>query len=120
MSNADYDPAYNTAVTIMNDRVDGAGFTGASVMPQGGDLIVVTVPGKDYCSAPEILRVLCRSCCLRMSGLSWCAGQRGPERWRADRAPQGRALLEVMADRRRRGAAIRRSITPAPMTVRWR
>jgi len=25
MSNADYNPAYNTAVTIMNDRVDGAG-----------------------------------------------------------------------------------------------
>jgi preprotein translocase subunit SecD len=36
----------NTAVSIMNSRVNGAGFNGATVVPQGTDLINVTVPGK--------------------------------------------------------------------------
>ncbi len=36
----------STAVTIMNNRVNGAGFTGATVVPQGGKLINVTVPSK--------------------------------------------------------------------------
>ncbi len=35
-----------TAVSIMNSRVNGAGFNGATVVPQGTDLINVTVPGK--------------------------------------------------------------------------
>jgi preprotein translocase subunit SecD len=35
-----------TAVSIMNSRVNGAGFNGASVTSQGTDLINVTVPGK--------------------------------------------------------------------------
>jgi preprotein translocase subunit SecD len=35
-----------TAVSIMNSRVNGAGFNGASVISQGTDLINVTVPGK--------------------------------------------------------------------------
>ncbi len=35
-----------TAVSIMNGRVNGAGFNGASVTSQGNDLINVTVPGK--------------------------------------------------------------------------
>ena len=35
-----------TAVSIMNGRVNGAGFNGASVTSQGSDLINVTVPGK--------------------------------------------------------------------------
>jgi preprotein translocase subunit SecD len=36
----------NTAVSIMNSRVDGAGFNGATVTSQGTNLINVTVPGK--------------------------------------------------------------------------
>lgn len=36
----------NTAVSILTSRVNGQGFTGASVQKQGTDLIVVTVPGK--------------------------------------------------------------------------
>src|SRR6202035_4990304 len=36
-----------TAVSIMNSRVNGAGFNGATVVPQGTDLINVTVPGKN-------------------------------------------------------------------------
>jgi preprotein translocase subunit SecD len=36
----------STAVSIMNSRVNGAGFNGATVVPQGNDLINVTVPGK--------------------------------------------------------------------------
>jgi preprotein translocase subunit SecD len=35
-----------TAVSIMNSRVNAAGFNGATVVPQGTDLITVTVPGK--------------------------------------------------------------------------
>jgi preprotein translocase subunit SecD len=35
-----------TAVSIMNSRVNGAGFNGATVVPQGNNLINVTVPGK--------------------------------------------------------------------------
>jgi preprotein translocase subunit SecD len=35
-----------TAISIMNGRVNGAGFNGASVTSQGNDLINVTVPGK--------------------------------------------------------------------------
>jgi preprotein translocase subunit SecD len=38
--------AMNEAVKIMEDRVEGAGFNGASVQPQGSDEIVVSVPGK--------------------------------------------------------------------------
>ena len=34
------------AISIMNARVNGAGFTGAQVEQQGGDNIVVTVPGQ--------------------------------------------------------------------------
>ena len=36
-----------TAVSIMNSRVNGAGFNGATVVPQGTDFINVTVPGKN-------------------------------------------------------------------------
>ena len=36
----------NTAVSVMNSRVNGAGFNGATVVPQGTSLINVTVPGK--------------------------------------------------------------------------
>jgi preprotein translocase subunit SecD len=36
----------NTAVSIMNSRVNGAGFNGASVTSEGTNLINVTVPGK--------------------------------------------------------------------------
>jgi preprotein translocase subunit SecD len=35
-----------TAVSIMNSRVNGAGFNGATVTSQGNNLINVTVPGK--------------------------------------------------------------------------
>jgi preprotein translocase subunit SecD len=35
-----------TAISIMNSRVNNAGFTGASVEQQGNDIITVAVPGK--------------------------------------------------------------------------
>ena len=35
-----------TAVNILNDRVNGAGFTEASVVPQGNNIINVSVPGR--------------------------------------------------------------------------
>jgi preprotein translocase subunit SecD len=35
-----------TAISIMNNRVNSAGFTGASVEQQGNDIITVAVPGK--------------------------------------------------------------------------
>jgi preprotein translocase subunit SecD len=34
------------AISIMNSRVNGAGFTGAAVQQQGSDIITVAVPGK--------------------------------------------------------------------------
>jgi preprotein translocase subunit SecD len=48
MPGGQFSQAMNTAVSIMNSRVNGAGFTGASVVPQGRNLITVTVPGQDY------------------------------------------------------------------------
>jgi preprotein translocase subunit SecD len=36
----------NTAISIMNNRVNSAGFTGASAVQQGNDIITVSVPGK--------------------------------------------------------------------------
>jgi preprotein translocase subunit SecD len=39
--------AINESVKIITDRVEATGFTGASVVPQGKDDIVVSVPGKD-------------------------------------------------------------------------
>jgi len=48
MSSTQFSQAMSTAVTIMNNRVDGAGFSGSTVVPQGNNLIVVTVPGKSY------------------------------------------------------------------------
>lgn len=46
MSTTEFTSAMGTAVTIMNNRVNGAGFTGATVVAQGTNLITVTVPGK--------------------------------------------------------------------------
>jgi preprotein translocase subunit SecD len=46
MSNSEFTSAMSTAVSIMNNRVNGAGFTGATVVPQGANLITVTVPNK--------------------------------------------------------------------------
>jgi preprotein translocase subunit SecD len=48
MPASQFSQAMNTAVSIMNSRVNGAGFTGATVVPQGSNLITVTVPGKNY------------------------------------------------------------------------
>jgi preprotein translocase subunit SecD len=45
-SSAQLQTDMNTAVSIMNSRVNGAGFNGASVTSQGTNLINVTVPGK--------------------------------------------------------------------------
>jgi preprotein translocase subunit SecD len=45
-SSAQLQTDMNTAVSIMNSRVNGAGFNGASVISQGTNLINVTVPGK--------------------------------------------------------------------------
>jgi preprotein translocase subunit SecD len=36
----------STAISIMEKRVNGAGFTGAAVQQQGGNIITVSVPGK--------------------------------------------------------------------------
>jgi preprotein translocase subunit SecD len=46
MSNSEFSTAMGTAVSIMNNRVNGAGFTGATVVPEGNNLITVTVPNK--------------------------------------------------------------------------
>jgi preprotein translocase subunit SecD len=45
-SSAQLQTDLNTAQTIMNSRVNGAGFNGASVTTQSPDLINVSVPGK--------------------------------------------------------------------------
>jgi preprotein translocase subunit SecD len=55
MPSSQLSQAMNTAVSIMNSRVDGAGFTGATVVPEGRDLIVVTVPGKDYQQVTDLV-----------------------------------------------------------------
>jgi preprotein translocase subunit SecD len=47
--------AMNQAIAILNNRVNGQGFTGAKVQQQGSNLIVVSVPGK---SAEEISPLL--------------------------------------------------------------
>jgi preprotein translocase subunit SecD len=46
-SSSQFQSAMNTAVSIMENRVNGAGFTGASVVPEGTDIITVSVPGKN-------------------------------------------------------------------------
>jgi preprotein translocase subunit SecD len=48
MSDSQLSQAMNTAVSIMNSRVNGAGFTGATVVTMGRNMITVTVPGKSY------------------------------------------------------------------------
>jgi preprotein translocase subunit SecD len=39
--------AMSKAVQILTDRIEGSGFTGATVVPQGTNQIVVSVPGQD-------------------------------------------------------------------------
>jgi preprotein translocase subunit SecD len=55
MPSSQLSQAMTTAVSIMNSRVDGAGFTGATVVPEGSRLIVVTVPGKDYQQVTDLV-----------------------------------------------------------------
>jgi preprotein translocase subunit SecD len=45
----------NTAISIMNNRVNGAGFTGASVEQQGTNIITVAVPGQ---GAAKVVRLV--------------------------------------------------------------
>jgi len=54
--------AMGLAVSIMNSRVNGAGFNGATVVPQGSDLINVTVPGK---SAQQVVNLVGTTALLR-------------------------------------------------------
>jgi preprotein translocase subunit SecD len=54
--------AMSTAVSIMSGRVNGAGFNGATVVPQGNDLINVTVPGK---SAQQVVNLVGTTAQLR-------------------------------------------------------
>jgi preprotein translocase subunit SecD len=54
--------AMGLALSIMNSRVNGAGFNGATVVPQGTDLINVTVPGK---SAQQVVNLVGTTALLR-------------------------------------------------------
>jgi preprotein translocase subunit SecD len=54
--------AMNEARTIMLDRVNGAGFTGALVQQQGPDVITVAVPGK---GAQQVESLVGRTALLR-------------------------------------------------------
>ena len=36
----------NAAITVIQSRVNGTGYSGAQVQPQGNNLLIVTVPGK--------------------------------------------------------------------------
>ena len=44
-----------TAISIMENRVNGAGFTEAQVQQQGSDLINVSVPGKNAQQVRQLL-----------------------------------------------------------------
>jgi preprotein translocase subunit SecD len=54
--------AMGTAVSIMNSRVNGAGFNGATVVPEGGNLITVTVPNK---SVQQVVNLVGTTALLR-------------------------------------------------------
>jgi preprotein translocase subunit SecD len=54
--------AMGTALSIMNGRVNGAGFNGATVVPQGNNLINVTVPNK---SAQQVVNLVGTTALLR-------------------------------------------------------
>ncbi|HEV2241155.1 MAG TPA: protein translocase subunit SecD [Streptosporangiaceae bacterium] len=54
--------AMATAVSIMNSRVNGAGFNGATVVPQGNNLISVSVPNK---SAQQVVNLVGTTALLR-------------------------------------------------------
>ena len=51
-----------TAISIMEARVNGAGFTGAVVQQQGGDIITVAVPGK---GAQQVVKLVGTTAQLR-------------------------------------------------------
>jgi preprotein translocase subunit SecD len=51
-------PAMNTAIQIMNARVNGAGITEAQVQQQGTDLINVSVPGQ---SAQKVVNLVAKT-----------------------------------------------------------
>src|SRR3984893_3788876 len=87
-----------TAVSIMNSRVNGAGFNGATVVPQGTDLINVTVPGKTgqqvvgLVGATAQLRF--REVLLTAPNLATSSPSKTPKRsTTADPAAQGQASL---------------------------
>jgi len=87
-----------TAVSIMNSRVNGAGFNGATVVPEGTDLINVTVPGK---SAPQVVGLVGTTAQLRFrevlltaSNLATSSTSKTPQlSTTADPAAQGQASL---------------------------
>src|SRR5262249_12923232 len=54
--------AMGTALSIMNSRVNGAGFNGATVVPQGSNLINVSVPNK---SAQQVVNLVGTTALLR-------------------------------------------------------
>jgi preprotein translocase subunit SecD len=54
--------AMGTALSIMNSRVNGAGFNGATVVPQGNNLINVTVPNK---SVQQVVNLVGTTALLR-------------------------------------------------------
>ena len=60
-----------TAVSIMNSRVNGAGFNGATVVPQGNNLIDVTVPGKQ---AQQVVSLVGTTAQLRFRQVVLVAG----------------------------------------------
>ena len=60
-----------TAVSIMNSRVNGAGFNGATVVPLGNNLIDVTVPGKQ---AQQVVSLVGTTAQLRFRQVVLVAG----------------------------------------------
>src|SRR5262245_40081445 len=59
------------AISIMNKRVNGAGFTGAQVQQQGNQLITVSVPGA---GAQRVVALVGTTAQLRFRQVLLCSG----------------------------------------------
>ncbi len=62
----------NEAISIMNQRVDGAGFSGSSVVQQGKDIINVSVPGK---GSQQVDNLVGTTALLRLRQVLLCSGE---------------------------------------------
>jgi len=63
--------AMTQAIAIINDRVNGAGFTGAKVQQQGSQNITVSVPGKQ---AQQVVGLVGTTAQLRFRQVLLCSG----------------------------------------------